>query len=57
MLKTFRAEFLDHHTKVAPLILWAWEPGLGREPAPGTNKDFLKALDIWITAKVPCPQQ
>lgn len=54
-LKTFRAEFLDHHAKVDPLILWAWEPGLGREAAPGTNKDFLKALDIWISAKAPCP--
>ena len=55
-LKTFRAEFLDHHAKVDPLILWSWEPGIGREPAPGTNKDFVKALDIWISAKAPCPQ-
>lgn len=55
-LKTFRAEFLDHHAKVDPLILWSWEPGAGREPAPGSNKDFIKALDIWISAGVPCPE-
>lgn len=54
-LATFRAEFLDHHAKVDPLILWSWEPGPGREPAPGSNKDFLNALDIWISAGAPCP--
>ena len=55
-LKTFRKAFVDHHAKVDPLILWSWEPGPGRAPAPGSNQDFIKALDIWITAGVPCPE-
>ena len=49
------AIIVDHHAKVDPLILWSWQPGAGREPAPGSNRDFLKALDIWISAKAPCP--
>lgn len=56
-LKTFRAEFLDHHAKVDPLILWSWQPGPAREAAPGTNAEFIRALDIWITAKAPCPKK
>ena len=55
-LKTFRAEFLDHHANVDPLVHWAWQPGLGRTPAPGSHTEFVRAMDLWISADAPCPK-
>jgi hypothetical protein len=54
-LAKLRAEFLDHHAAIDPLIKWAWNPGKGRSPAPGSHADFLRAMDVWITAGAPCP--
>lgn len=54
-LDTFRAEFLEHHAKVDPLVQWAWSPGPGRTPAPGSHEDFVEAMRIWIEAGAPCP--
>ena len=55
-LETFRAEFLDHHAKIDPLVQWAWEPGPGRTPAPGSHADFIEAMGVWISAGAPCPE-
>lgn len=54
-LETFRAEFLDHHAKIDPLVQWAWNPGPDRTPAPGSHEDFVEAMKVWIAAGAPCP--
>jgi len=53
-MQTFKKEFV-HHVKDDPLIRWAWQPGPGRTPAPGTHKDFVKAMKLWINAGAQCP--
>lgn len=53
-LKTFKKEF-DHHVNDDPLVRWAWEPGPGRLPAPGTHKQLVEAMQLWTSAGAPCP--
>jgi len=55
-LKTFKKEFLDHHASIDPLVIWAWEPGIGRVPAPGSHKEFVDAMGSWIAGGAPCPE-
>ncbi|MNP45440.1 hypothetical protein D3C76_1393620 [compost metagenome] len=55
-LVTFEKEFV-HHVRDDPLIRWAWEPGPGRTPAPGAHKDFVKAMQLWISKGAKCPDQ
>lgn len=52
-MQTFKKEF-EHHVHDDPLVRWAWNPGLGRTPAPGSHSDFVKAMQIWIEAGAPC---
>ena len=44
------------HMKVDPLVLWAWDPGAGREPAPGTAADFAKLVEAWAETGAKCPE-
>ena len=37
------------------LVGWAWAPGFGREPAPGTQKEFGALLEAWIKTGAVCP--
>jgi len=46
-MKTFKKEF-EHHVSDDPLVRWAWNPGPGRTPAPGTHAQFAKAMSVWI---------
>jgi hypothetical protein len=34
---------------------WAWAPGEGRTPAPGTQADFGKQTRAWIDDGAHCP--
>jgi hypothetical protein len=36
------------------LVLWAWQPGPGRAPAPGTNAEFGKLLTGWAETGAHC---
>lgn len=54
-LKTFKKEF-DHHVSDDPLIRWAWQPGPGRIPAPGTHAELVEAMKLWTSAGAPCPK-
>lgn len=47
-LVTFRREF-SSHAQLDPLVAWAFSPGPGRVPAPGSKADLLKAMEVWIT--------
>lgn len=53
-MKTFEKEFV-HHVSDDPLIRWAWNPGPGRSPAPGTHQEFVTAMQLWIDQDAPCP--
>ncbi len=54
-LKTFKREFV-HHVSDDPLIRWAWQPGPGRTPAPGTHAQLVEAMKLWTSAGAPCPE-
>lgn len=46
---------LHHHMASDPLVGWAWNPGTGRKPAPGTQKEFGKLIEAWIATGAACP--
>jgi hypothetical protein len=43
------------HVTSDSLVLWAWEPGPGRTPAPGSNAEFGKLLTAWAETGAHCP--
>jgi hypothetical protein len=47
-------EVADHVLK-DPLVAWGWQPGLKREPAPGSAQETFDALNRWAEAGAPCP--
>ncbi len=44
------------HVRADPLVGWGWNPGKGREPAPGSAEETFQALTNWTAAGAPCPQ-
>ena len=36
-------------------VLWGWQPGGDREPAPGTLEDHIRDMGVWGAAGQPCP--
>ncbi len=40
-------EEVIEHTKVDPLVLWAWDPGAARTMPPLSHAQFLEALEAW----------
>ena len=45
----------EHHAKDG-LVGWAWAPGEGRTPAPGTQAAFGKLTRAWIDSGAACPE-
>jgi len=43
------------HVVTDSLVLWAWSPGRGRNPAPGTNAQFGELLRGWAESGAHCP--
>ncbi len=37
------------------LVGWAWAPGFGRQPAPGTQKQAGALVDAWVKTGAVCP--
>jgi len=37
------------------LVGWGWAPGVGREPAPGTQKEFGELIRAWVESGAACP--
>jgi hypothetical protein len=37
------------------LVGWAWKPGAGREPAPGTHASFGALIKAWADSGAACP--
>jgi hypothetical protein len=46
---------LAEHMSEDSLVGWAWAPGAGREPAPGTQRQFGALIKAWIDAGAECP--
>lgn len=43
------------HVTSDTLVLWAWNPGKGRQPAPGTNAQFGELMQAWADSGAACP--
>jgi hypothetical protein len=48
-------EELIHHMSEDSLVGWGWHPGVGREPAPGTQKEFGALIKAWSDTGAVCP--
>jgi hypothetical protein len=46
---------LQEHVAKDDLVAWAWNPGLGREPAPGSQESAGKLVQAWIDSGAQCP--
>jgi hypothetical protein len=46
---------LLHHLGEDTLVGWAWSPGAGRTPAPGTQTRFGEIMRAWADAGAACP--
>jgi hypothetical protein len=50
------AEIVEHMSRDR-LVGWAWNPGAGREPAPGTQAAFGALIKAWADAGAACPSR
>lgn len=48
-------EELVEHMAHDELVGWGWNPGAGREPAPGTQEEFGKIIQAWLDTGAVCP--
>src|SRR5262249_40065565 len=46
----------EHAAKDA-FIAWAFDPGEGRTPAPGSQAEFAGLIDAWIATGAQCPER
>ena len=44
------------HLATDPLVVWAWTPGPGRRPAPGTHATFVALIRAWADSGAACPR-
>jgi hypothetical protein len=50
-----KVEDLIHHIGEDTLVGWAWHPGYGRSPAPGTQKEAGALVEAWVKTGAACP--
>jgi hypothetical protein len=48
-------EALAEHIGSDHLVGWAWAPGYGRRPAPGTQKQAGALVEAWVKTGAVCP--
>jgi len=48
-------EEIAHHIGTDSLVGWAWAPGFGRQPAPGTQAEAAALVDAWVKTGAACP--
>lgn len=48
-------EEIREHVTHDSLVGWAWNPGEGRVPAPGTQAGFAALINAWIETGASCP--
>ena len=49
-------EQIVQHNAEDSLVGWGWNPGAGREPAPGTQKLFGELIRAWVDTGAVCPR-
>jgi hypothetical protein len=47
---------LIHHIGTDTLVGWAWSPGVGRQPAPGTQQIAGALVEAWVKTGAACPR-
>ena len=47
---------LVHHIGSDTLVGWAWAPGFGRRPAPGTQQQAGALVEAWVETGAACPK-
>jgi hypothetical protein len=50
-----KPEDLIHHIGEDTLVGWAWHPGFGRSPAPGTQAQAGALVEAWVKTGASCP--
>ena len=50
-------EELIHHIGEDTLVGWAWAPGCGPQPRPGTQKQAGALVEAWVKTGAACPAQ
>ncbi|NMO16587.1 Isoquinoline 1-oxidoreductase subunit [Pyxidicoccus fallax] len=50
------AQIVEHNAH-DELVGWGWEPGHGREPAPGTQEQFGAIVAAWVETGARCPSE
>lgn len=50
-----KLEQIVEHMRSDSLVGWAWSPGAGREPAPGTQAAFGALIEAWARGGAACP--
>lgn len=48
-------EHILHDAELIGFITWSFDPGAGRDPAPGSLQAHLEDMAIWTAAGMPCP--
>jgi hypothetical protein len=48
---------IREHMSTDGLVGWAWNPGSGRKPAPGTQQEFGRLVAAWIETGAACPTE
>lgn len=46
---------IQTHMATDTLVGWAWHPGEGRAPAPGTQAELGALIQAWIASGAHCP--
>jgi len=49
-------EALLEHVSHDKLVLWGWDPGLGRNPVSIPHAEFVAKFQQWVEAGAPCPK-
>ncbi|WP_426609190.1 Isoquinoline 1-oxidoreductase subunit [Bradyrhizobium sp. McL0616] len=50
-----KVEDLIDHIGKDTLVGWAWKPGFGRSPAPGTQEQAGALVEAWVKTGAACP--
>ena len=48
---------LLEHVRADKLVLWGWDPGVGRAPVDVPHDQFVAAFRRWADAGAPCPAE
>jgi hypothetical protein len=48
-------EALTRHVSDDELVLWGWNPGVGRDPVSVPHAEFVAKFKTWAAAGGPCP--